>query len=58
MLFLSITFYVFRVVQHVLYYGCNILSCLYNLYLYLIDLNKHFIIQVDVYVYIYGFKQP
>ena len=57
MFFLSITLYVFILVQHVLYCaesGCNIFSCLYNLSLYLIDLNRTFAIQLDFDVYIYG----
>ena len=40
----------FRLVQHVLYCaesGCNIFSCLYNLSLYLIDLNRPFVIHFD-----------
>ena len=50
MLFLSITLYVFRLVQYVLHStetGCNIFSYLYNLSLHLIDLNRPLVIKLD-----------
>ena len=57
MLFLNIM-YVFRLVQQVLYSaesGCNTLSCLYNLSLYLIDVNIPFIIQLNfLYLYLWN----
>ena len=50
MFFLSITLSVFRLMHHVIYCaesGCNI-SCLYNLSLYLINLNRPFVIHFDL----------